>query len=138
MKRTFLITIVLVGWLGFPLASAQEVTKAEGNSYAWVGTTLWPRGLAKMRLEYQLVGHDLQGEYAVGCSSTSSLRNCVSNGRGFITGTVENGMLTAQLKVGDECVYTLLGTITADKLVATLEPTDCPDGSKGKWNLRKG
>lgn len=56
----------------------QDVTQAGGTSYAWVGTTLWPRGLAKMRLEYQLFGHDLQGEYAVGCSSTSSLRDCVS------------------------------------------------------------
>ena len=138
IKRTFLMTIVLVGCLSFPPASAQEVTKGEGISYAWIGTTLWPRGVAKMRLEYQLFGHNLQGEYAVGCSSTSSLRNCVSSGRGFITGTVENGVLHAQLKVGDECVYTLLGTVTADKLVAKITPTDCPGGSKGEWALRKG
>ncbi len=51
---------------------------------------------------------------------------------------MRTGLLAAQLKVGAECVYTLLGTVTANKLVATAKPTVCPGVSKGEWDLRKG
>lgn len=118
--------------------NTQDVAKAVGLYYTWVGTTLGQSGFTKMRLEYQLFESAVEGQYAIGCISTNSLNSCGINGRGLIIGTIQNGILDAQLKVNTDCVYTLFGSVTAEKIIATVEPSYCPGGTKAEWELRRG
>ena len=94
----------------------------------WTGTSTssFPGTLSlRLELERDETGTLLSGKYLADVSP------------GTLSGRLDGTELTATLETGDDCSYSLSGTMTATTLDADFEPDDCPDGSGGTWELER-
>lgn len=78
-----------------------------------------------LALEVQHLGDRLVGEYQV---------DAVEGG---FEGTVNAGTVTAELTPSSTCTYAFDGTLTETSLDGTFQPSDCPGGQTGVWELTR-
>src|SRR5690606_31826619 len=87
------------------------------------GTSTFEGVTYDLTLEFQRLGDRLMGEYHVD-----------DVGGGF-EGTVNGTAVTAELTPSSTCTYAFEGTLTETNLDGTFQPSDCPGGQTGVWEL---
>lgn len=94
-------------------------------SQRWQGQSEDTQGIRPLSLEVRRVGNTLEGSYMVGSS------------QGSFEGVLEGDSLTATLTPTLSCSYSFSGTLTENSLTGNYEPTACPGGSAGSWDLER-
>ena len=87
------------------------------------GTSTFEGVTYDLTLELQRLGDRVVGEYQVDAV-----------GGGF-EGTVNGAAVTAELTPSSTCTYAFEGTLTETNLDGTFQPSDCPGGQTGVWEL---
>ncbi len=95
-------------------------------------------------LEYQGVSTTMDATHIVTLSLREPTAAGVTSGtyysgvaRGILRGTVADTILNAELKPSPDCTYTFTGVLTETALTGSFEPSDCPGGQPGDWNLNR-
>lgn len=109
---------VMVGALVVGCSPSGAVERWQGDSV--VGTVTLP-----VELELRRSGPALSGDYWVGVSP------------GTLTGSVDDGAVTATLIASPSCSFVLTGTLTPDRLEGDFVPEVCAGASGGRWELER-
>lgn len=89
------------------------------------GTTTTETVEQSLTLEFQQNGTLLTGKYAAG------------NAKGAFRGSLQDERVTADLIPSSACTYAFEGTLTATTLTGAYQPTACPNGLPGVWDLQR-
>jgi len=116
--RSQTLKITLAALVLVLAACQQGAPRLEFEGVSLIDGTEYPLTLSVSRY-----GERLMGEYRVKAA------------KGTFQGTVTDTVITAELTPGPNCTYSFEGELTETTLTGTFEPTACPGGQTGTWDL---